>query len=183
MELNDTADASCGTIFCVKSCDSIAAVAPLSAHPGQTREEAFWRTLICNTVSGDRVVVGDRMSASYHGYMDLWRVFFEDEGGITEEYYVERAALSLHYDSAFGKTIRGRIFCRTKNGKMGMVLTASLPGDIVCAFMGASTPFVIRPKPDGCYQPIGEYYIHCMMQGEILQLPNFEERLEDIVLL
>jgi hypothetical protein len=63
-----------------------------------------------------------------------------------------------------------------------MVPTTSLPGDVVCAFMGAMTPFVIRRKPDGCYQLIEECYIHSMMSGEILELPNFEERLEDIVL-
>jgi hypothetical protein len=100
-------------LLCMKSCDSTAEVAPLSAHAGQSREEAFWQTLICNTAGNNGVVVGDRMSASYHVYMDLLRIFIEEEGGITAEYYVERAALALR--SALRKTIRGRIFCRTKN--------------------------------------------------------------------
>jgi hypothetical protein len=103
-------------LLCMKSCDSTAGVAPLSAHAGQSGEEAFWQTLICNTAGNNGVVVGDRMSASYHVYMDLLRIFIEEEGGITAEYYVERAALALR--SALRKTIRGRIFCRTKNGYM-----------------------------------------------------------------
>ena len=63
-----------------------------------------------------------------------------------------------------------RVFCRIKNGCIGMVPETSVPGDIVCAIMGAKPPFVIRWKPDGCYQLIGECCIHGMMNREILRL-------------
>jgi hypothetical protein len=167
---------------CMTSCQSIAAAAIPSAHPGQPLEEAFWRTTICNTAGDEGIINRDQMSASFNVYMDLLRRSPDTEEGITAEYYQERVALQSQYDAAMGKTSRGHVFCRTKNGYMGMVPTASLQGDIVFAFMGARTPFVIRRKPDGCYQLIGECYIHCMMNGEILELPIFEERLENIVL-
>jgi hypothetical protein len=63
-----------------------------------------------------------------------------------------------------------------------MVSAALAPGDVVCAFLGANTPVVIRLKPDSYYQLIRECYIHCIVNGEILKLLDFEQRLEDIVL-
>ena len=83
---------------------------------------------------------------------------------------------------SLGRCAAGRRFCSTKNGYLGMIPVMARKGDLVCLFIGALTPFVIRPKTDGIYQLIGECYIHSMMNGEILELPNFDERLEDIIL-
>lgn len=38
--------------------------------------------------------------------------------------------------------------------------------DVICAFDGAEVPFVMRPRADGGFQLIGEYYIHGLMYGE-----------------
>ena len=56
-------------------------------------------------------------------------------------------------------------------------------GDVVCAFLGAKTPFVTRPVGDGLYRLVGESSIHGLINGEILEFPDFEERLEDVVLI
>lgn len=41
-------------------------------------------------------------------------------------------------------------------------------GDIICTFIGAGVPVVLRPAFEATYTLIGEYYIHGLMNGESL---------------
>jgi hypothetical protein len=45
----------------------------------------------------------------------------------------------------------------------------TLSGDVVAIFPGCTTPIVLRPV-DGCFQVVGEAYIHGMMDGEMADL-------------
>lgn len=40
--------------------------------------------------------------------------------------------------------------------------------DLVCVFIGASTPFVVREMEDGYFRLVGECYIHGLMDGEAM---------------
>jgi hypothetical protein len=65
---------------------------------------------------------------------------------------------------------------------MGMFPEGTVNGDVVCAIMGATTPFVIRPEEGGTYRFVGEAYVHGLMNGEIFDFPDFEEPLREISL-
>lgn len=59
----------------------------------------------------------------------------------------------------------------TKNGYVGMGPLVSEPGDVVVVFVGAQTPFVLRPQDrvvDRIFVLLGEAYCHMVMDGEIL---------------
>jgi hypothetical protein len=73
----------------------------------------------------------------------------------------------LPFQMALNVWVCDRVFCRTKNGYMGMAPSGSADGDIVCAFMGARTPFVNRHQTDGFFQLIGACYIHGYRRREI----------------
>ncbi len=53
-------------------------------------------------------------------------------------------------------------------------------GDVVCLLRGGDVPFVLRrlSSGNGCYQLIGEAYVHGIMQGEISAMLR-GERLQD----
>ena len=88
------------------------------------------------------------------------------------------------YEQAFAYWVDGRVFCRTReHSYIGMLPEATAASDVVCAFLGAKTPFVTRPVGDGLYRLVGECYNHGLINGEILEFPDFEERLEDVVLI
>lgn len=164
------------------SCEQVSLTAEPASHAGQTAKEAFWRTLICNTINGGKLAP-QSLEASFDAYREAVVWMLQDCAPL--DYEVESAETSLQstkFRQALMKWVGGRVFCRTKNGYMGMVPAESKPKDLVCAFLGAKTPFVIRAKPDGSYQLIGECYVHLMMDGQVLDLPDFGQRLEDIVL-
>ena len=59
----------------------------------------------------------------------------------------------------------------TKNGYVGMGPLVSKLGDVVVVFVGAQTPFVLRPQDqvvDRRFVLLGEAYCHMAMDGEIL---------------
>jgi hypothetical protein len=89
----------------------------------------------------------------------------------------------------FGQPGFPRNFCVTEKGLMGMVPKHSKVGDDICLIYGAQVPFVLRApseEKETCeekdtsednetkYQLVGECYIHGMMDGEGLNLGNWE---------
>jgi hypothetical protein len=48
-------------------------------------------------------------------------------------------------------------------------------GDKICLFYGCRIPYVLRPIGDGTHFLVGPCYLHEMMQGEAMQMPNLEE--------
>ena len=57
------------------------------------------------------------------------------------------------------------------------------PGDLICVFVGAQTPFLVRHvggngMGDQRYELVGECYVHGIMDGEVV----FEEDLQTFIL-
>jgi hypothetical protein len=160
----------------IQSAKSVTADACSSLYPGQSLEEALARTLICNTDLS--------ISPASKEFANGLEVFVETLNNMSQNNIMDyrRARASRDYEMALGRVSGGRVVCRTEDGYIGMVPCSTQAGDKICAFLGADTPFVIRDKGDRNWQLIGECYIHGMMYGEILEFPDFEERLQDIVL-
>jgi hypothetical protein len=83
----------------------------------------------------------------------------------------------------FGQPGFPRNFCITEKGLMGMVPKHSKIGDVICLIYGAQVPFVLRTSSEEkeasdtsetMYQLVGECYIHGMMDGEGLNMGNWE---------
>lgn len=74
------------------------------------------------------------------------------------------------YASATIFTWRGRCFFVTDSGKPGLASEACRPGDKVCIFFGAPTPFILRPvRNKDTFILISEAYLEGVMWGEALE--------------
>lgn len=62
---------------------------------------------------------------------------------------------------------KGRRFCITAKGRMGLVLDSANEVDDICILCGGLAPFVVRQVHHGC-SVVGEAYICGVMYGEIL---------------
>ncbi len=60
----------------------------------------------------------------------------------------------------------GRRFVVTQSGRMGLGTLEVEERDLVCLFLGARMPFVLRPRNDGTYGLIGECIVNSVMRDE-----------------
>ena len=148
--------------------------------------DAFWRTLICNAT--------DSSDTPGPEYGRMFSIFREGLRRVDEYVSTGRNNWSsediesmfngcMPFEISFQTWNHQRNFCTTKGKRLGMVPRAARKGDIICAFLGAITPFVLRPDGCGNYRLVGECYVQGLMYGESADLPGFLEKLEDIVLI
>ncbi|PQE23458.1 heterokaryon incompatibility -domain-containing protein [Rutstroemia sp. NJR-2017a BBW] len=72
--------------------------------------------------------------------------------------------------------LNGKRFCLTSHDRFAWIPELSEVGDKICILQGGRVPLVVRPRTDGKYTLIGESWVQGMMNGEALDLPNFEWR-------
>lgn len=98
--------------------------------------------------------------------------------------FVMEAYADVLYYSVFGQKVNpnvpqlppilerhvGRKGFASEAGHVGLVPEATKLGDVVVVILGASTPFVLRPRlePKGTYSYVGEAYCHGFMVGEAI---------------
>jgi hypothetical protein len=146
---------------------------------GQSRTEAFWRTLIGDNTTTHRpapMVLGE----DYKNAID-----FQNEalpycldGGKTmnlpiDEEFWQRAQASSVWGAAIARCSVHRRVCASERGFLGCVPELSRPGDKIAILYGVATPYVIRKaKAEGLgivYEIVGPCYVHGMMDGEMLE--------------
>jgi hypothetical protein len=140
---------------------------------GQSRYEAFWRTIIGDRSQDMRPVPPD--FANYHRLWErLLGIFhlardhaaidgsFQDPYSVLDQIDTHSKAGMREYGIAFGESSYGRRFCVSRNGLIGLVPPQSKTGDLVFIIFGASTPYLLRPSGP-LYQLVGECYMHGMM--------------------
>ena len=71
------------------------------------------------------------------------------------------------FEAAMDRWAAGRRFCASEAGYIGWVPQTADVGDMLCVILGAEVPFVLRKRPSGQYQLIGECYVHGFMYGEV----------------
>ncbi|KAK8006047.1 heterokaryon incompatibility protein-domain-containing protein [Apiospora marii] len=65
-----------------------------------------------------------------------------------------------------------RCLYRTRRGYLGTGPHRVQRGDVVCVFMGAAVPFILRPRGDDGeegYTLVGDAYVHGIMDGELVK--------------
>ena len=147
--------------------------------------DAFWQTLMCNTTEYGSMP-GLEYGRSFSSWREFIRLMSEDKSAAVDnmskkdlENLITEAS---PFENSFNTWILQRRFCTTDSKRLGMVPRAAQEGDIICTFLGAITPFVLRPDGSGNYRLVGECYVHGLMYGESFDLPGFMDKLEDIVL-
>ncbi|PMD14705.1 HET-domain-containing protein [Hyaloscypha hepaticicola] len=168
---------------------------------GQSREEALWRTLI-----GDRGY-GTRPAPAHYreSYEASQRIFAGARGTILSEEVsnnilhetypgipLEHLPAKVQADdvtarkfhTGMGEGLHQRKFAVSKKeGYFMLVPELAKPGDLICVFVGAQTPFLVRHvggngMGDQRYELVGECYVHGIMDGEVV----FEEDLQTFIL-
>jgi hypothetical protein len=143
----------------------------------ESRLEAFIRTIVGNTLTDGSNEPPE--TEQCFGDYEAVKQFFTAistllgpgipnysllEGFVQQPFaMMEKVSKFLHY---FKCATDGRRLCVTEHGRMAIMPPLSLPGDVICIFNGARTPFVLREKSLG-YSLVGCCYVHGVMSGEI----------------
>ena len=67
---------------------------------------------------------------------------------------------------------------RTHNGYIGLAPHLAQNGDVIALAKGARTPLVLRSRPNGNWELVGDIYVHGIMQGEAFE----EDKCEEIII-
>ena len=146
--------------------------------PGEGMTNAFWRTLIRDTV---RDVAGNltrpapsSFANSFLACAELqeFMINADTEAAMRDDPEAVKDTItdSQPFIEACEPGVKGRRFCVTRDGYMGLVPTRAEKGDGICVFMGGAVPFVIHPTDNGQFRLVGECYVHGLMDGKALDM-------------
>ncbi|KAK4569323.1 hypothetical protein LTR86_003085 [Recurvomyces mirabilis] len=159
---------------------------------GRSLQEALWRTLIGN-IARHRPA---QIDYEQHFQAVMATMLLRERGVVTEnitesrmvkldpesklKLLTDKVALDLWiiaeqrdsrpYFLELVNTIQGRIFFVTLRGYMGFAAPGTAIGDEVSVLGGGWTPFVLRPSDKGCYNMVGDSYVHGIMDGEDIEV-------------
>jgi hypothetical protein len=147
--------------------------AALTSHDTDTTN-AFLRTILADG-SGE-----DRASQEVLDYLaSLLRPDYEDYLPQTIE---DHLSVPINADHVV-QACWGRSFYVTGSGNIGLGPCTIEVGDILVILYGGQTPYVLRPRDDGCFTFIGEAYTYGYMDGKAmdeLRDGKWKERVFDI---
>lgn len=118
-----------------------------------------------------RIVAAEQQEESHHVRVAT------SEDTETEHMFEDDSLSSGHwkYGREMMMTTRGRRYCLTEGGDVGIVPPLTLPGDIVSVVQNARVPFLIRPTEiKNRYLLVGECYIHGLMRLKGKGLGKYE---------
>jgi hypothetical protein len=84
------------------------------------------------------------------------------------------------FHNLLDKSCQGRCVALSQQGYLALVFSAVRPGDEIWLLQGAVVPHVLRRRPDGTHIFLGDAYVHGLMHGEVLDLPDFTEGTREI---
>jgi hypothetical protein len=144
---------------------------------GEPIDDVLWRTLIGGCVDAAKC---DDMRESFKAFMTIREVLRENPQSPQEiDAILERESIDpdefreyTWKQQSFQSEIHHsrRIFW-TGNGFLGLGPVSARVGDVVCVFKGGRVPYVVRKIPDGsgCFNFIGDCYVHAIMHGEAVE--------------
>lgn len=83
----------------------------------------------------------------------------------------------VYYLQAVEKNLQRKAFC-TQKGYKGLVPAETEVGDLLCVFLGADLPSVVRKVEDGRYKLVGEAYVQGFMDGKLMEVAGDTVALE-----
>ncbi|KAI0381327.1 heterokaryon incompatibility protein-domain-containing protein [Hypomontagnella monticulosa] len=81
----------------------------------------------------------------------------------------EDYGLLLGFTSTMKLACSGRPYMCTDSGRLGLGCPGMRVGDVVCILYGTTVPYVLRQRPNGSMEFIGDAYIYNAMNGEWLR--------------
>ena len=142
----------------------------------------FARTLLCSMTAGRDYVLDDVVEAM-QDYASFLEAYFTLGWLLSDEVRDKMLTYAPLIEQGLLGLAPGRNFCRTEEGRLGMLRPGTRKGDVVCVVEGAETPYILRQgDPDrGTWLLIaGDAYVSGVMQGESLEMQRYET--VDIVL-
>jgi len=202
------------TLLWLREAESMARRLPSEySYTDQPRSEAFWRTCIgdrhmvtrpAEADYGEKYLEFKEATIRKHALDHMSSVLgptplsenenlLPEEGEFLErrykadkpaEQYLEHLQRGFVFSAAFGSCCNGRCFALSEKGYMVVAPPGTKEGDMICVFMGAQVPFLLRPiskihvgeaSEEKCYALVGECYVHGLMDGEGLK-QGFDEQ-------
>jgi len=156
----------------------------LYPYTKQTREEAFWRTIIADRVE-DQIPAPQYLEHTHRLYREICKARLAAPSEKPESFH-EHVVSTPEVEALWPKTLKergylhefmtsiasagdGRRFGVSQHGYMCLTPPESAVGDIIAIFHGAPTPFLLRRdvKRSGSdreiYELVGECYVHGFM--------------------
>jgi hypothetical protein len=153
----------------------------------QSREEAFWRTLIADHTAG--VHPAPITWAENYAAMERWFgisagsestapcmqfALPESERTMPTEVHSEEFEATSAFLFHVGAGSFGRCVAATKNGLLAIVPPMTKKGDLVSIIWGTQTPYLLRPHQmriggEKCWELVGGCFVHGLMNGEGLK--------------
>lgn len=145
---------------------------------GETFEEVLWRSLIANVDESGRLAPS-KYGDFYQSWLAMLKMPVEQPGGWTkadEDLFFQ----ARQFAAAWNNHGKGRKLFHTSRGYLGLTSLGTCKGDIVCLFLGANVPFILRSSTpteagDRTYALVGECYIHGLMSGEGMEMGDLQE--------
>jgi len=82
---------------------------------------------------------------------------------------VDKTGAKDEWSRAPNGASKNRTFARTKKGYYVLEPKVMKEGDIVCVLYGGKIPFALRPL-GRYFLLVGEYYVHGLMNGEVMDM-------------
>ncbi|KAF4988142.1 hypothetical protein FDECE_15172 [Fusarium decemcellulare] len=138
------------------------------AEMSDAQFEIFWRVMTreCNSIGQRSPAELSRVFASYlHSAGGILK------GEVSQEDREESLRHLARVEPQLKRTCHYRL-CYTMENRLGVVSRSVELGDVVCIFIGAQVPHMLRPTGKGTYELMGECYLHGVMDGEVLAAGN-----------
>lgn len=151
--------------------------------------EILWRTLISDHIRAKGKCIYPAPARYRTAFEQFYALYLNPIlGGLSFEQataYVEndstifaahKQQAATFIESFWGKKINNRRFASTAKKTLALVHPNTKQGDLVCIFIGAEVPFVIRKKDFGScsgnaeFELVGQCYVHGLMEGQGLQV-------------
>lgn len=153
---------------------------PYGSRTSITVYDAFWQTLCCSILlprsslhDADQIM---RTSDNtlYRPWHDAWWNWFSKYDGdeakidsLTSDY--TGSEINLFDVSVIAATSMRSLFISRDEERLGLAPMDAKVGDIIALLEGGSVPYILRPRSGteaGCYELIGDAYVHGIMDGE-----------------
>ena len=139
---------------------------------GEDLLDVEWRTLICNLTPDNNEPDEKEFRNAYIATRRWNRIMVETSNphAVAPPDFWEIYRRAQPFVSSITYKLKGRRFCVTRKGYIGLVPIETKTGDEIAVFDGATVPFVLRQaeKGHGAFYLIGECYVHGIMKGEAL---------------